>query len=96
MLDTKRSAPGSSPRGALPTTPNPTSGFLLFVPRRALTTLNMTVEEGIKLVISGGIVAPPDRRPQAIQEAPQISSREAEAEAERARFEASPRAVADT
>ena len=80
----------------LPTTPNPTSGFLLFVPRRALITLNMTVEEGIKLVISGGIVAPPDRRPQAIQEVPQISSREDEAEVERARFEAPPRAVADT
>jgi len=46
----------------IPTTPNPTSGFLLFVPRRDLVALNMTVEEGIKMVISGGIVAPPDRR----------------------------------
>ena len=43
----------------LPTTPNPTSGFLLFVPRRDLVILQMTVEEGIKLVISGGLVAPP-------------------------------------
>jgi uncharacterized membrane protein len=43
----------------LPTTPNPTSGFLLFVPRKDLIHLNMTVEEGIKMVISGGIVAPP-------------------------------------
>lgn len=42
----------------LPTTPNPTSGFLLFVPRKDLIQLNMTVEEGIKLVISGGIVTP--------------------------------------
>ena len=42
----------------LPTTPNPTSGFLLFVPRKDLIHLNMTVEEGIKLVISGGIVTP--------------------------------------
>jgi uncharacterized membrane protein len=42
----------------LPTTPNPTSGFLLFVPRRDLVHLDMTVEEGIKLVISGGIVGP--------------------------------------
>jgi uncharacterized membrane protein len=42
----------------LPTTPNPTSGFLLFVPRKELVHLDMTVEEGIKLVISGGIVGP--------------------------------------
>jgi uncharacterized membrane protein len=43
----------------LPTTPNPTSGFLLFVPKKDLIHLDMTIEEGIKLVISGGIVAPP-------------------------------------
>lgn len=60
----------------LPTTPNPTSGFLLFVPRRALVTLHMTVEEGIKLVISGGIVTPPDTGERA---GPRIPSREAEA-----------------
>ena len=45
----------------LPTTPNPTSGFLLFIPKRDLVVLDMTVEEGIKMVISGGIVTPPDR-----------------------------------
>jgi uncharacterized membrane protein len=45
----------------LPTTPNPTSGFLLFVPKRDLVHLDMTIEEGIKLVISGGIVAPPNQ-----------------------------------
>lgn len=49
----------------LPTTPNPTSGYLLFVPRRELVVLDMTVEDGIKMVISGGIVTPPDRRPAA-------------------------------
>lgn len=42
----------------LPTTPNPTSGFLLFVPRKDLIHLDMSIEEGIKLVISGGIVGP--------------------------------------
>lgn len=42
----------------LPTTPNPTSGFLLFVPRKDVKILNMNVEEGIKMVISGGIVTP--------------------------------------
>jgi uncharacterized membrane protein len=47
----------------LPTTPNPTSGFLLIVPRSELVPLNMSVEEGIKMVVSGGIVTPPDRRP---------------------------------
>lgn len=42
----------------LPTTPNPTSGFLLFVPRKDCIPLDMTVEQGVKLVISGGIVGP--------------------------------------
>jgi uncharacterized membrane protein len=42
----------------LPTTPNPTSGFLLFVPRKDLIPLDMTVEQGMKMVISGGIVGP--------------------------------------
>lgn len=45
----------------LPTTPNPTSGYLLFVPREDLVFLDMTVEEGIKKVISAGLVTPPDR-----------------------------------
>ena len=44
----------------LPTTPNPTSGFLLFVPHDTVVPLHMTVEEGIKLVISGGIMVPPE------------------------------------
>ena len=42
----------------LPTTPNPTSGFLLFVPRDEIQVLSMTVEEGVKMVVSGGIVTP--------------------------------------
>ena len=42
----------------LPTTPNPTSGFLLFVPEEDVIRLNMSVEEGLKMVISGGIVTP--------------------------------------
>jgi uncharacterized membrane protein len=42
----------------LPTTPNPTSGFLLFVPRDEIQELSMTIEEGIKMVVSGGIVTP--------------------------------------
>lgn len=39
----------------LPTTPNPTSGFLLFVPRSDLIILDMSVEEGARLVISAGL-----------------------------------------
>ena len=42
----------------LPTTPNPTSGFLLFVPTKDITRLSMNIEEGMKLVISGGIITP--------------------------------------
>ena len=42
----------------LPTTPNPTSGFLLFVPRKDIQILSMTVEEAAKLIISAGLVEP--------------------------------------
>ena len=42
----------------LPTTPNPTSGFLLFVPRKDLITMDMSVEQGIKMVVSAGIITP--------------------------------------
>ena len=42
----------------IPTTPNPTSGFLIFVPKKDTIELDMKVEEGIKLVISGGLVEP--------------------------------------
>ena len=59
----------------LPTTPNPTSGFLLFVPRRDLLTLDMTVEEGLKMVVSGGLVTPEDRRPREVRARPQIPAR---------------------
>ncbi len=44
----------------VPTTPNPTSGYLVFVPRQDIVPLSMSVEDGIKLVVSGGIVTPPD------------------------------------
>lgn len=58
----------------LPTTPNPTSGFLLFVPKKELVRLNMSVEEAIKMVISGGIVTPPDRRSAAEKRKPKVSA----------------------
>lgn len=42
----------------VPTTPNPTSGFLIFVPESQVIKLKMSVEDGLKLVISCGIVSP--------------------------------------
>lgn len=42
----------------VPTTPNPTSGFLIYVNRSELKTLQMSVEEGAKLIISAGLVVP--------------------------------------
>lgn len=43
----------------LPTTPNPTSGYLLLLPREDVKELEMTVGEGMKMIISGGAVIPP-------------------------------------
>ena len=43
----------------VPTMPNPTSGFLIFSPLEELTEVSMTIEEGIKYVVSGGLVTPP-------------------------------------
>lgn len=53
----------------VPTTPNPTSGFLIFVPKEDMVSLSMSVEDALKMVISGGIVTPPDARP--LNERPQ-------------------------
>ncbi len=56
----------------VPTTPNPTSGFLLFVPKKELVPLSMSVEEALKMVISGGILTPPDHRPASQRKTPLI------------------------
>ena len=45
----------------VPTTPNPTSGFLLFFPAEDVIELDMSVEDAAKLVISAGLVYPEDR-----------------------------------
>ena len=42
----------------VPTTPNPTSGYMLYVPQRDAQETNMTIEEGLKIIISGGMLAP--------------------------------------
>lgn len=43
----------------VPTTPNPTSGFLLMLPETDITRLKMSVADGMKVIISGGAVTPP-------------------------------------
>lgn len=43
----------------VPTTPNPTSGMLILAPRKEVIELEMSVEDGMKLIISGGLVSPP-------------------------------------
>ena len=42
----------------IPTTPNPTSGFLIFVPKKDVIEMDMSVEEAIKFIVSGGLVEP--------------------------------------
>lgn len=54
----------------VPTTPNPTSGFLLLVPRGEAIPLPISVEQGIRMVISGGILLPNLEGPQAVQSTP--------------------------
>ena len=46
----------------VPTTPNPTSGFIIFTDPSEVVELDMTIEEGIKYVVSGGIVTPEQAR----------------------------------
>jgi uncharacterized membrane protein len=45
----------------VPTTPNPTSGFYLLVPTNEVAPLNMSMEEALKLITSGGLITPDDR-----------------------------------
>jgi uncharacterized membrane protein len=47
----------------IPNAPNPTTGFLYFARRSEVVHLDMTAEEGLKLLVSGGIVTPPERAP---------------------------------
>ncbi|ABB15573.1 DUF502 domain-containing protein [Carboxydothermus hydrogenoformans] len=42
----------------LPTTPNPTSGWLLYLPEKDIIPLNLSVEDALKIIVSGGIVQP--------------------------------------
>ena len=45
----------------IPTTPNPTSGFLIFVPKKDVIEMDMSVEDAVKFIVSGGLVEPKDK-----------------------------------
>jgi uncharacterized membrane protein len=45
----------------IPTTPNPTSGFLILVPEDKITRLEMSVTDAVKYIVSLGSISPPDR-----------------------------------
>lgn len=61
----------------LPTTPNPTSGFLLFLPEKDVQILDMNVEQGAKLVISAGLVTP-EYKEKKTRKVPPISKKQAQ------------------
>lgn len=48
----------------VPTTPNPTSGFIIIVPRKDITVLDMSVDEALRMIISLGVVIPTWRKDQ--------------------------------
>lgn len=60
----------------MPTTPNPTSGYLLLVPRDEVIDLPIAVEDGVRMVISGGILMPP---PPAVSRPQPVAPRETQA-----------------
>ncbi|MFQ5658623.1 MAG: DUF502 domain-containing protein, partial [Candidatus Methylomirabilales bacterium] len=51
----------------LPTTPNPTSGFFILVPEDEVIPLSISVDEAVKMIMSGGIIAPADGELHAIE-----------------------------
>jgi len=61
----------------VPTTPNPTSGFIIVVPRKDVTVLDMEVDEALKMIISLGVVVPRWRKDQ-LGELPLVMPEESE------------------
>lgn len=61
--DAANHLPGDYVSVYVPTTPNPTSGFFLMMPKADVIELDMSVDEALKYIISMGVVAPPVRRP---------------------------------
>ncbi|GAB4165011.1 MAG: DUF502 domain-containing protein [Rhodocyclaceae bacterium] len=60
--DVVRHLPGEYVSVYVPTTPNPTSGFFLMLPRAEVVELDMSVDEALKYIISMGVAVPPARR----------------------------------
>jgi uncharacterized membrane protein len=58
----------------VPTAPNPTSGWVLFVRESELVELDLTIEQGLKLIVSGGIVSPADLGAHRIPKARAVAS----------------------
>ncbi|BCA54167.1 membrane protein [Nitrospira sp. KM1] len=58
----------------VPTSPNPTSGYFLLVPEREVTSVDITVEEAMKLIISGGLYSPMPSLASAIPAEPKWST----------------------
>jgi uncharacterized membrane protein len=58
----------------IPTTPNPTSGLLVFVPKEDVIHLTMSTEDGLKLVISGGFVSPAYAPPAPVPSQPNLTA----------------------
>ena len=58
----------------LPCTPNPTTGYYLMVARRELVVLDISVESAMKLIVSGGLVVPPEPLPAALPPSPVMES----------------------
>lgn len=65
-IDTKVPVDEKKTAVFLPTTPNPTSGFLLFLPKEDVIELDMSVEDAAKLVISAGLVYPDSQKGSAV------------------------------
>ena len=63
----------------VPTTPNPTSGFIIIVPREDVIVLDMDVDEALKMIISLGVVVPTWRQEQ-LGELPLVMPEDAEAQ----------------
>ena len=66
--------PGEHVSVYVPTTPNPTSGFFLMLPRSRVHELDMTVDEALKYIISMGVVAPKPRTPSIARVTPPAES----------------------
>ena len=58
----RKSSKGPMVSVFVPTTPNPTSGFLLFFPKADIIELDMSIEDAAKLVISAGLFYPPAKK----------------------------------